>query len=199
MLKYKNIIFDFGNVLAQFNEEKLLRQFAPSEDAMLPMKEAIFYNWAELDKGTIDYDTYVKEAIRLAPSELESSILHFFDEWMLCLTPLTETWDFIKQLKNDGAKLYVFSNAPIPFAESSSHYEIVKEFDGLLFSAPYKMAKPEPVFYHKLFDTWNLNPSECFFLDDKKENIDAGIQLGMQGLVFKNNIEEARSLIYDCN
>ncbi len=45
-------------------------------------------------------------------------------------------------------------------------HEILKPFDGILFSAPIHMAKPDQEIYEYFFRKFDLNPSECFFIDD---------------------------------
>ena len=39
----------------------------------------------------------------------------------------------------------------------------------------------------KIFvDKYNLEPSECVFIDDRADNIEASIRAGMSGIVFKD-------------
>ena len=65
-----------------------------------------------------------------------------------------------------------------------------KNFDGFVFSCDHKILKPDPEIYNILFKKYNLIPDECFFIDDKKQNIEAGETLGMKGFVF--NCKENR-------
>lgn len=56
--------------------------------------------------------------------------------------------------------------------------------------------KPNPDIYQHLFDTFSLNPSDCFFMDDKPENIKAAQKLGMNGMVFTGeNLSEIKHAI----
>ena len=91
--------------------------------------------------------------------------------------------------------VYLLSNAPVYFAEWASDYDLLKKFSGTVFSAPLKMAKPDPQIYRYLFDTFSLKPEECFFIDDLKENIEAGRALGMDGIVFKGDIREVKTAL----
>ena len=82
------------------------------------------------------------------------------------------------------------------FAEHAADcYEITSLFDGIVFSAPIKMAKPQPEIYHHLFHTYHLSPADCFFLDDKPENIQAAKDAGMDGLVFTGDIDIVKERI----
>ena len=70
-MKYKNVIFDFGNVIGQFDGRYLLEQFCQSPqdcDLLIPV---IYARWKELDKGTIGYAEYVEHAVSAVPARLE--------------------------------------------------------------------------------------------------------------------------------
>lgn len=195
-MKYKNIIFDFGNVLATFNEEDMLSHFCSDRSDFSILKKAVFSDWQGLDEGILLLEDCIQKALSVVPERLNSTVLNYFDNWYKYLTPLTQTWDFIKELKAKNYSIYILSNAPVQFAEHAAEcYEIVKEFDGIVFSAPIKMAKPEPEIYQYLFEKYSLKPEECFFLDDKISNIEAGRNLGMDGIVFTGNIEDVKKAI----
>ena len=59
MMKYKHIIFDFGNVIVTFGEKQIIGPFCPSPEDSAIMKHAIFHAWDDLDRGTIDYEEYM--------------------------------------------------------------------------------------------------------------------------------------------
>ena len=194
-MKYKNIIFDFGNVIGRFNGLYLLRQFCSSEEDVQALSGSIYGDWASLDKGTVDYETYVEETVSRVPERLEKTVRTFFREWPGYVDFIPQTVRFIDELKETDAHIYLLSNASTYFAEWFSDSDVLKKFDGIVFSAPLKMAKPEPGIYRYLFETFQLVPEECFFIDDLKENIEAGLSLGMDGIIFKGDIEEVRRMI----
>lgn len=194
-MKYKNIIFDFGNVLATFNEEYIISQFCEEKSELPLLKSAVFENWQAFDAGDIELSDCTEQAVSKVPVHLKENVQNFFANWYKHLTPLMQTWDFIRELKERGYSIYILSNAPVQFAENASFYEIVKEFDGIVFSAPIRLHKPEPGIYRHLFQTYHLKPEECFFLDDKPENISAGQALGMDGIVFTGDINAVKDAI----
>lgn len=189
MLNYKNIIFDFGNVLAAFDEDYILGKFCPSPEDIPVMKNAVFYDWSKLDEGTVDYDAYARQTMALVPEYLRSNIKDFFENWHRYLKPITPIWALVHKLKEMDVPIYILSNAPTHFAEHANYYEIVQKFDGVVFSAPLVMAKPELRIYQHLFNTYHLCPGECLFIDDRADNIAAGESLGMDGIVFTGDME----------
>lgn len=193
-MKYKNIVFDFGNVLATFNEHQILSAFCEEKD-MEVFKEAVFYNWQTLDEGSVPYNEYANHALSLLPERLHDNVTDFFQNWYQKLTPIQDIWNLIYNLKEQGYKLYILSNAPTYFAEHAAFFEIIKEFDGTVFSAPINMWKPNHNIYQHLFEKYQLNPSECFFIDDRANNIAAAKACGMDGIVFDENIDAVKRAI----
>ena len=183
-MKYKNIVFDFGNVLAMFDTERLVRTYYQEESDFEIVKDKLFYDWDLLDSGRIDYEDYMDNVENMLPKHLIPAFRQIRNEWYMHLDPIRGTWKLIHDLKENGYKLYILSNAPTFFAKHASYYNIVNKFDGIVFSGPIKLAKPEPEIYQYLFDKFDLIPEECLFLDDKEININASKELGMDGIVF---------------
>ena len=152
-MKYKNIIFDFGNVIGKFKGDYILGKFASTPEDYNILADAIFKNWVALDAGTIDYDQNAEDTIAELPDRLKDTARDFFKNWFQYVDPLPETWEFIKELKTRGVPIYLLSNASTRFAERAPEdYPILKEFDGIVFSAPLKMAKPGHDIYYHLFN-----------------------------------------------
>ena len=100
------------------------------------------------------------------------------------------------QIKRTAHRLYILSNAPIFFEEHADFFEITRLFDVQSNSGSIKKFKPNPDIYQHLFDTFSLDPSDCFFMDDKPENIKAAQKLGMNGMVFTGeNLSEIKHAI----
>lgn len=195
-MKYKNIIFDFGNVIGRFNGNYLLNQFCTSEEDCRILGSIIFRQWKELDGGMIDYDTYTEESVSMAPEHLTGTVRDFFRVWPEHITLLDDTIEFIDSLAVRNIPFYLLSNASTYFADYAlEHFSILKKFSGVVFSAPLKMAKPDPEIYRYLFQTYDLNPSECFFIDDLAENIEAGRALGMDGIIFDGRIDAVKTAL----
>lgn len=48
-MRYKNIIFDFGNVIGKFKGDYILGKFASTPEDYNILADAIFKNWVALD------------------------------------------------------------------------------------------------------------------------------------------------------
>lgn len=195
-MNYQNIIFDFGNVIGSFDADYILRHYVTNEEDFDTMANAIFKNWPALDAGTADYDQTALETIEFLPDPLKQVARDFYENWFQYVNPISGTWDFVRELKAAGYSVYLLSNASTRFAEvAKKYYPILNQFDGIVFSAPLKMAKPAPAIYQYLFDSYHLDPKDCFFIDDLKENIVAGQAFGMNGIVFTGDVEAVKKAI----
>ena len=194
-MKYKNIIFDFGNVIGKFDGKYIMQQFCRSEEDCSLLCSVIYKKWGELGKGTLDYDEYIEECLTALPERLADPTRAFFKDWPRYITPKEETLRFIDELVERNVPVYLLSNAPDYFAEWAKQYEVLKKFSGVVFSAPLKTAKPDPAMYQYLFRTYSLKPEECFFIDDLERNIEAGKSLGMDGIIFTGDIDEVKKAV----
>lgn len=190
-INYKNIVFDFGNVLGTFCEHEILSAFCEEKDEAI-FKDAVFHNWQALDAGSILYEEYISHALSLLPARLHENAVDFFQNWHRQMPPIMEVWEFVRELKEQGYRLYILSNAPVHFAEHADFFEIVEVFDGVVFSGSVHMWKPNPDIYHYLFEHYHLKPEECFFIDDREENIRAAENCGMDGIIFDGNVSAVR-------
>lgn len=195
-MKYKNIVFDFGNVIGKFDGDYILRQFCSSQEDMDILRPALYQNWLALDAGTIDYEENIENAAAQVPERLRDTVRDFFRRWPKYVAPIPQTYAFISLLKEKGANLYLLSNASTYFAGLAADWPVFRDFAGIVFSAPIKTAKPSPDMYRYLFRTYGLDPADCFFIDDLRENVEAGKRLGMDGIVFTGDIEEIKKRIH---
>ena len=68
------------------------------------------------------------------------------------------------------------------FVKKSGLFDLV---DGYVLSYQVHMVKPYESIYKTLLERYNLNSSECLFVDDKKDNVDTANKLEMFGYNVK--------------
>jgi putative hydrolase of the HAD superfamily len=49
-----------------------------------------------------------------------------------------------------------------------------------------QLAKPEAAIFHACLNVVGSKPEECLFIDDRSENVEAALELGMQALKFES-------------
>ena len=186
----KNIIFDFGNVIAQFYPEKLTSPFVSDEKTRKYISEVVFDRlyWDRLDDGTISDDEVKAQICQRVPEELCRVACTVYDNWICSMTPVEGIKDIVFALKESGKKLYLLSNISIGFAENYHKVPWIKEildcFDGLVFSGVIGMVKPDRKIFEYLLDTFSLEADECLFIDDSAKNILGAESAGVKGYLF---------------
>ena len=107
-MKYKNIVFDFGNVIGKFNGRDLVKHFSSCEEDQELLFTAIFSRWDDIDNGSVDYEQNIDNIAASLPDRLESAVRTLFREWPRHLTPINDTLRFIDELKERNIPLYLF-------------------------------------------------------------------------------------------
>lgn len=193
----KNVIFDFGNVLARFDPRALAETIADNGEDADALAAAIFDDrWADYDGGRTTYEEHLRGSLERLPERLHEAARRLFREWPAALEPLAATEGLIHPLYERGYGLYILSNAPTQFSDSArDNYPITALFDGAVYSAEIRMDKPHAPIYRHLLEKYGLCAEECFFLDDKPENVEGARACGMRGEVYDGDAERVLAII----
>jgi len=183
----KNIIFDLGNVLLEFNPEVYVKSKI-SEEKVEEIYKCIFKSdeWPMLDRGTISEEE-AKMNIINRNVENEELINLVFENWYDILIPIESSVNMLKRLKQNGYKIYYLSNFHLAaFEHVTKKHDFFENFDGGVVSYKEKFLKPEKEIYEMIIDRYDLEPCETIFIDDMKENVDAAVKSGLKGIILKN-------------
>jgi len=182
----KNIIFDVGNVLVDFNWEKQFHELGFEGETYQAVAKATVLSdtWNEYDRGALSDDEILSRFLKAAPG-YEKEIMKLWDNIGTSIHQFDYSLNWIKSLKSAGYHIYILSNY------SKRTYEKTREelsfelfTDGAIFSFMVKEVKPEAKIYHLLLEKYNLLPDECVFLDDRKENLKIPEALGICTICF---------------
>lgn len=198
MTQIQNIIFDVGRVLVDFQEPEVVAELLPdSPHIEFYAKEFLMSElWLSLDHGTLDADG-VAEALRPKFPDhagLAEDIKHIIKNFVPIL-PLMEDSKILFEDLAEKYPIYILSNfQDKPFDLLLETHPFIKKAKGMVASAKVKAMKPDARIYEILFETYDLTPETCIFLDDKLENVEAGKKLGMPGIVFQNAAQARKDL-----
>lgn len=196
---YKNVIFDIGNVLLYFKPIEFLHTKIADPKKVAEVYEEVFLSeeWIMLDRGTItEKDTI--EVLCGRSKENGELVRLAFDNWYEILTPITETVEILKSLKNARVKVYYLSNFHhLAFENVIGRYEFFKLFDGGVVSYKEKLVKPEIEIYDKILREFDLDTAETIFIDDTKVNIEGAEKAGIKGILF-TGAEDLSKKLHEC-
>ena len=190
----KNIIFDIGNVILQFNRDFLLKHFYDGKEYAL-LKEKTFENWELLDEDGLTLEEYNERVKNSLPDHLSNYALSVLNHWEYYMRYSDGIIPLIQELKQKGYKLFILSNMTRHFINNDYKFPILKEFDGIVYSAPIQMVKPNPEIYEYILNKYSLNASECIYIDDMKTNLAGAARFGINTFHYEHNTKELRDYI----
>ena len=194
-MQYKNIIFDFGNVLADWNPKALALKFAQNEEESRLMREAIFQNWSSLDTGEPPYDQFCADVLQKLPPALHQKTQALLTTWPRHIPYVAGMQELIPRLKEKGYRLYLLSNAPAMLKDHLDFYEILRYFDGVVISGDIRLIKPNKEIYQYILDKYSLDPTQCLFIDDLTANVAAARACGIDSVLFEGKSEQIEHLL----
>lgn len=194
----KNVIFDFGNVLIDWNPAYLFLPYfnGDEEKCRFFTDNVCNREWfTRMDRGE-SMDKCVAELQAVFP-QYADAVAMFRDRWFeMCNGEIPGMLEIIQDLKKKGVGVYGLTNWPAEtYFEARRRFKTIASIDNIVVSSLVKLAKPEPEIFELLISRYNLNPEECVFIDDRKDNVDAAIRLGMSGIVYPGSAEELTSLL----
>ena len=195
----KNVILDFGNVLIDWNPAYLFLPYfnGDEEKCRFFTDNVCNREWfTRMDRGE-SMDKCVAELQETYP-QYADAVAMFRDRWFeMCNGEIPGMLKLIQDLKSKGVGVYGLTNWPAEtFDEARRRFKTIASIDNIVVSSHVKLAKPEPAIFELLISKYNLKPEECVFIDDRKDNVDTAIRLGMSGIVFPGCVEKLIPLLY---
>ncbi|MDE7185820.1 MAG: HAD family phosphatase [Lachnospiraceae bacterium] len=191
----KNIVFDMGNVLTIYNARDYIYGYVDNEEDFRWIKNHVCTSveWVQMDRGTITDDEAITMICKRVPARLHDTVARFVREFRMVQLPNPPMEKLVKELSERGYGLYLMSNIPHRFSVFSKYIKSIDYMKGIWISCEHGLIKPESAAYLNLFQTFSLNPEECFFIDDTPVNVEAARNLGMNGCVYYGDVAELRS------
>lgn len=185
----KNIVFDLGRVLVDFNPQKYLEEFGLEEEIRKSLTQKIFQSkeWEKCDEGAYKNNSDLVDLLVNQYPQLENEIkLVLNKNWVKMLSLKEETQAYLEHLKKQGFKIYILSNLSEESYNHVKNYEFFKIIDGGVYSYQLKICKPNPKIYEELFNQYKILPKETIFIDDNEKNIEMSEKFGMYGVIFED-------------
>ena len=182
----RNIVFDMGGVLLDFNGPLFSHVFTANEEVAAALNAALFASpaWPLLDAGAISEDTIERMAQARLPQRLWPNLHECMVHWHEHQPVFMETNAVVERLHAAGYGCYVLSNAGTRFWRQKDRIPSFPLMDGWVVSAFERIMKPDPAIYLVLCERYGLNPASCLFVDDNADNVAGARVAGMQAHQF---------------
>ncbi|MCG2792689.1 MAG: HAD family phosphatase [Weeksellaceae bacterium] len=195
----KNIIFDFGGVLMDWDPRYFFKTYFNDDEKMeFFLKNIAIDEWnAEQDRGR-SLKEGTKILIQQHP-DWEREIRAYYDNWPIMLKrEIPENVEILRKLegKYQLFGLTNWSEETFPFA--LENYDFFEIFGGkIVVSGTEKIIKPDKAIFEVLLTRYDLKPQESVFIDDNFKNITTAKSLGFEVIHIKPETdlgEELRKL-----
>ena len=184
MIYLKNIIFDLGGVILKDKPISILDSLNIDEKTYNQLR-IFFDDWRKLDLGEESLeDKYEQCNFSKEFDELYKNILINYYKYREIDTRLINC---INKLKSNGYNIYILSDNNKECYEYYRNHSVFKNIDGWTLSCDYHTSKINGQLFDIFIKKFNLNPSECYFIDDKIKNIETAKKYGINGSTFNTN------------
>jgi putative hydrolase of the HAD superfamily len=184
----RNVIFDLGGVLLDWNPDKIASRFESEPELRERLKQTLFghADWQLFDRGTFTEAALI-ERVRTRTGRNTAEISAIIDAVRESLDEKPDTVKLLRALHQRGADLFCLSNMPTSIYDHVRRRHVFWDaFRGIVISGEVRMMKPEPEVFAHLLEKYELRPDETVFIDDLAANIDAAKRVGLHGILFKD-------------
>ncbi len=183
------ILFDFGNVLLEWNPRYIYRRYFPNDEAAMEQffQEVNFMDWnAQQDKGRM----FAEGVAQLSQEFPQYShlIQAYHDNWKDSIGGSLEgTVEIMKRLKQAGYSVYGLSNwSAETFPLVRNKFGFFGLLDDIIISGDVGQIKPDPEIYEIALRRIGRPAEECLFIDDALANIEQARRMGFAVVHFQS-------------
>lgn len=194
----KNIIFDFGGVLMDWNPRYFYKNYFNDDEKMeFFLKNIAADEWnAEQDRGRSLKDG-TEILVKKFP-EWEKEIRAYYDNWTTMLrADIPENVEVLRKLQFSRYELFGLTNwSAETFPYALENYDFFKIFKGkIVVSGEEKLIKPDPEIWEILLNRYQIKADESVFIDDNPKNIETAKSLGFMTIKISENTDLEKELI----
>ena len=193
----KNIIFDLGGVLIDWNPDYVFLSAFKGDRVKLKefYEKVCTFEWNENQDAGYSIDKATEDRIKIFP-EYEDQIRMYYGRWEEMIGgEITEVVRILKNIvrENKFRVLALTNWSAETFPIALKKFDFLHLFEGIVVSGTEKTRKPFSDIYKIILNRYNLIASESIFIDDNIRNIKAANKFGIKTIHFKNPLK----LIFD--
>lgn len=202
MTKIKNIVFDFGGILIDLDQNATYEAFSQILDIDVNAQnihEQVGNTLLDLEKGNISDETFIWKFQHLKNGNIDPiEIIKAWNKMLVRIRP--EIFDFLLDVKSKYNCILLSNTNTIHIRYVM--YNILEKlhqernweqyFHRIFYSHEMHMRKPDHNIYNQVISEMEINPRETLFIDDTLGNVTAALECGWHSIQHdpNENIED---------
>ena len=189
----KNIIFDLGGVLIDWNPDYVFLKVFKGDKLKLKefYEKVCTFEWNENQDAGYPLDKATEDRIKIFP-EYEDQIRMYYGKWEEMIGgEIKEVVTILKNLvrENNFRVLALTNWSAETFPIALKKFDFLHLFEGIVVSGTEKTRKPFSDIYEIILNRYNLIATESIFIDDNIRNIKAANKFGIKTIHFKDPLQ----------
>ena len=181
------VVFDVGNVLYDWNPRFLYERLIPDDRALDAfLRDIATKDWHfQHDAGRPFAETSAElAAVHPEHAGLIDAWGTRFIEQLGGMLPGMEA--LVRDLDAAGVPLYAITNFSGEFWPPFRAREaaLFDRFQDIVVSGDERLTKPDPAIYRLALDRFGLAAEDALFVDDRADNVEGALSVGMDAVVF---------------
>jgi 2-haloacid dehalogenase len=190
MSEIKNIIFDLGGVLIDWNPEYVYLEVFEGDRKKMQwfFDEICTMDWNENQDAGYPLQQATEDRVKMFP-QYEEWIRMYYGRWEEMLgDSIEDTVEVLNQLlKNPDYRVAALTNwSAETFPVALDRFEFLHLFEGIVVSGAENTRKPFADIYQLTLDRFDFKAEESLFIDDNLRNVEAASNMGIHTIHFKN-------------
>lgn len=195
-MNIKNIVFDFGGVLVDWNPRYLYETLFEDRQEM---EYFLTHICSEAWNVQQDAGRSLAEGTRVLQEQFpehKAMIRRFYDDWEVMLkSDIPQNTALLPKLNEKNYRLFGLTNwSGETFPLALKRFSFFEAFEGIVVSGDEKMAKPDKEIFHLLLERYRLNAGNSVFIDDNIHNINAAKAIGFHTIHFSDGVNLEQQL-----
>lgn len=184
----KALLFDLGDVIVGLDFDRAYRRVAdltggPATSVPALIREARLAD--PYERGEISSAQFHREFCRAA--RIDVSYEEFREIWEDMFQPeLLVPESFFASVQGKYRLVLLSNTNEIHFDSILRRYTVLGRFDDFVLSYRIGAMKPSRAIYSEGVRAAGCLPGECFFTDDKAENVEAAVSAGLDAVRFED-------------
>tara|TARA_R110000868_G_scaffold33014_10_gene120233 strand:+ start:509 stop:1135 length:627 start_codon:yes stop_codon:yes gene_type:complete len=194
--KIDTVIFDIGNVLYRWDLRRLFAKLIDDpEELDWFLAHVVTPEWHFQHDAGRAFADMVAERSREFP-EYRDHITAYSERFPETIPgPVEGMLDLVRALAGRGVPLFAISNfGAESWAQFRPSAPIFGIFSDIVISGEEKLIKPDAAIFELALKRFDRRADQCLFIDDRRENIEAGQAVGLAGHHFKDSRQLEREL-----